>query len=179
MGRRRVVSAALAVVVVAVIGGVAWWTRPATEPTPPPAGATPSVALPTPVVRTAGGQLDRVINYTTSAGTGTIRVLRATWTAHGEAAPQPGYVYLILDVEFTGVSGTPAAGQDVLVVRDSSGLRHLPAFGPGDQGTPDTVLSPGETLTGQAGFAVPPDSATLAVVDERLLDVATVAIPGP
>ena len=166
-------------VVVALVGGAWWWLRPSPS-APEPSGASPSPgALATPVVRTSGGQLGRVINYSTAAGTGTVSVQRATWTSVGAAAPEPGEIYLIVDVEFTGVSGAPAAGESVLLVRDASGVGCMPAFGPGDEGVPNDVLAPGETLTGQAGFAVRPGDVTLSVVDERLLDVVTIEIPGP
>ena len=185
---QRVLVALLAVVVVvALAGGLMWWMRPPDVPVAPPAStgvattypSSSPITMPEPVVHTSGGQLGELVAYSTAAGSATIRVVRATWTTQGVAPPPLGCVYLVVDVEFTGRSGAPVAGEGVLLVRDASGRGQSPAFGPGDQGVPTGVLAPGETLTGQVGFAVRPGGATLAVLDPNLLDVASVAIPGP
>ena len=185
---RRVLVAVLAViVVVALAGGLMWWMRPPDVPVTPPASTRPATTYPSsepivwpePIVLTSGGQLGQTVDYSTAAGSATIRVVRATWTTQGVAPPPAGYVYLIVDVEFAGRSRAPVAGEGVLLMRDSSGRGQSPAFGTGDQGIPTGVLSPGETLTGQVGFAVRPGEATLSVLDANLLDVVRVAIPGP
>jgi len=190
---RRVVATIVAtLIVLALIGGMVWQalprlvapappapSAPASVPAPAPGPTQPPLPAALPVTLTVGGDLGRPVPFATKAGAGTILVTKATWTGTGDMPPAPGMAYLIVDVEFMGTAGHVQAGESTVLVQDAAGTRRFAAYGAGDAGTPDRVLKPGARLTGQIGFQLPAGDATLVVLDERGLDAALVAIPGP
>lgn len=190
--RRWPLAVGVAVLVVVVAAGAlvvpSMLTRPAATATARP--TTSSTALPlvtvspapqptAQTVLTSGGDLGVPATFTSSTGTGTLTVTRATWTHAGRMAPPDGTAYLILEVTVTCASGRVDVSS--LSLRTTSDPAAQSAFGADltDQ-FPGVRLSAGQKQAGQVGFVLAEGAVSVALLDPTTLrPVATRAVPGP
>lgn len=133
-----------------------------------------------PTVEVTGGDVGTPVTLTGPEGTGTATVTRARWTSEGEVAPEPGTVYLVLDVTIEGVTGKLTTGGVFTAVIAGDGRRHSVAFGPVlDPLLTSKVLQPGDTNTGQLGYQLVSGPARVEFQSPDGVVLGSVAIPGP
>lgn len=195
-GRRpRLVLVTSAVLVVALLVTGTWLLfapRPtanapaATSPAASaPASAGPSVlrtqAAPRPTTSApvSGGGIGQAQPFGLAGGEGRVTLTGAAWVDNGVLPPHDGTAYLVLAVDFEGVSGAVSTGGFFVQVRDAGDTDHLQTVG-AQLETPLAMrtLRPGERNTGQVAFELARGAVTFQVLDEKLEPVASIEIPG-
>ncbi|MFZ0530799.1 MAG: hypothetical protein WAL91_09705, partial [Propionicimonas sp.] len=163
---------------------------PSTAPTPapPPATSTEPSRLvtvsptpqPTASTPVSGGDVGVDTAFTTTTGSGRLVIQDASWTLAGDAAPPEGKQYLVLDVSVAAQDGVLAVDALTFLATGSDGKRTEPGFGPAlDRPLGGSELAAGASVTGQVGFVLPPGATTVSVLDENLVAVAELKVPGP
>ncbi len=158
-----------------------------TASAPAPASGEPSrlvTVSPTPqpadVVDVTGPDIARAAAFTTADGSGEVTITRATWTSAGELAPPEGKRYLVLDVTVTQKAGRVPVDSLSFRARSADGVGVTPGFGPKlDRPLGGSTLTDAGQVSGQVGFALPPGSTTIELLDAGLLPVVTLQVPRP
>lgn len=147
--------------------------------TPAIVTASPSTLPGTGSTAAGGGDLGRPVAFETARGAGTLTVHSAVWTDSGEFPPMAGERYLVLEVSVSATAGELPIDALLFLAEGAAGPV-LPGFGPElDQPLGGRLLAAGEQARGQLGFSLPAGAVTLHLLDEQLLAVASIAVPGP
>lgn len=177
--RRWWIAVVAGIVILGLIAATALlWTRGVFSPAPT---TSPSAdPVPTAPATPGGGDVGRSLELTGSAGTATVTLTRAEWATTGELAPEPGTSYLVLDVEFTGVSGQVPVGPVMTVAQAADKSVHPVSYGPTmPELVPGALLRPGDTVAGSLGYMLPPGPVTIQFLDEDGEPMGTAQVPGP
>ena len=168
-----------AIVVLGVLAAVAvLWVRGVMTPPPvTPPGARP---VPTAPVQVDAGDVGRTVDLRADSGTARVKITTAQWTPAGELKPDPGTTYLVVALEFTGVSGEVAVGPVMTVAEGADKKQYAVAYGPSMPDLPPgALLHAGETAKGSVGFMLPPGETTLHFLDADGGVMGSARIPAP
>lgn len=171
--------AVAAIVVVGLLAAIAvLWVRGML--TPSPTNSPTASPVPTAPVQVETGDVGRTVELRADAGKARVKVVSAEWTPNGELKPEAGTTYLVVALEFTGVSGEVAIGPVMTVAEGADKKEYAVAYGPSMPDLPPgALLHAGDTAKGSVGFMLPPGETTLHFLDADGDTMGSARIPAP